>query len=108
VGLSGINGMFELGEGTLHWRANTLMDFIMLETAAVPFTRLRICRLKNCGVRFIAWNQNVYFCSPAHRLKRAKQIKLRWWNENRKEELKKRKRIRAKKGRKRHGTRKAR
>jgi hypothetical protein len=80
---------FEFGVGGMTFHTSRLDTYISLEIAAVPNGRLRICpnRLDGCKCPyFIAVDLRNQYCSDRCASVAVRKTKLRWWNENRKEQ----------------------
>lgn len=79
---------FDIVAGELRFRTQSLDTYILLEMAAVPRARLRVCPNIGSGCKtpyFIAQDLRNRYCSPRCASKGVREAKLRWWNENSKE-----------------------
>src|ERR1700730_5773189 len=80
---------FEITAGHLSFRTVYLQTYAYLAMAAVPKRRLCVCanRLAGCKTPFfIAKDLRSKYCSDICAAEGEKASKLRWWNDNRKEQ----------------------
>ena len=96
----------ESGEQLIHrktgmyYRTSNLHRLMLFSLAAIPTIRLRKCPRPGCASPyFLARHLNQSYCSKLCADWAQKQWKKEWWEHNKKAELKKRKRLRRKKGR---------
>ena len=79
---------FSLYKGQIRFRTQKLITYMALEIATIPAKNLRMCANFGYGCKspfFFASDLREKYCSQSCAHEAKKRVKLKWWNENRRE-----------------------
>jgi hypothetical protein len=91
---------FRIDSAGLTFECASLSHYMVLEIAALPSERIRICQREGCRSRFFANDLREKYCSESCKAVERNKAKLRYWNEHKQEflaeRMKRRKAVRGK------------